>query len=158
MDDFAALFEAEAAALGHELDGHRVIGCLSGSLRPEMVEALRRCAARLRVGCITNNVRTGHGPGMADSTTKANANADVMAMFEVVVESSKVGLRKPDPRIYELACKELRVEPDRCVYLDDLGINCKPAAALGMTAIKVVTPEQALADLQAAVGFPVMDD
>lgn len=152
---FAELFEAEAAALGHRVDGRRVIGCLSGDLRPRVVEALRRCAARLRVGCITNNVRTGGGPGMADSIDRRRANAEVMALFEVVIESSRVGLRKPDPRIYELACAELGVEPEQCVYLDDLGINCKPAAALGMTAIKVVDPEQALADLEAAVGFRI---
>jgi putative hydrolase of the HAD superfamily len=80
---------------------------------------------------------------------------EVMAMFEVVIESSKVGVRKPDPRIYEMACAELGVEPPECVYLDDLGVNCKAAAALGMTAIKVITPEQALADLGEAVGFAV---
>lgn len=155
LPGFAELFEAEAAALGHRVDGHRVLACLSGALRPEMVTALRRCADRLRVGCITNNVRTGGGPGMAGTADRRRANAAVMDLFEVVVESSKVGLRKPDPRIYELACAELGVEPGQCVYLDDLGINCKPAAALGMTAIKVVTPEQALADLGEAVGFSV---
>lgn len=155
VDGFAELFEAEAAALGHRVDGRRVIGCLSGELRPPVVEALRRCAARLQVGCITNNVRTGGGPGMADTVDRQRANAEVMDLFEVVIESSEVGLRKPDPRIYQLACTELGVEPSQCVYLDDLGINCKPAAALGMTAIKVVTPGQALADLEAAVGFDV---
>jgi putative hydrolase of the HAD superfamily len=76
-----------------------------------------------------------------------------MALFDVIVESSKAGIRKPDPRIYQIACEKLGVEPNVCVYLDDLGVNCKPAAELGMKAIKVVTEAQALADLEAATGL-----
>ena len=155
VDGFITLFEAEAATHGHTVDGQRVLDCLSGDIRPEMVEALRRCRERLRVGCITNNVPTGHGPGMASSPGRAAAVDEVMELFEVVVESSKVGIRKPDPRVYTLACAKLGVRPQRCAYLDDLGINCKPAAALGMTAIKVVSSDQALAELSAAVGFPL---
>ena len=90
---------------------------------------------------------------MARTADQAAIIADIMTMFEVVVESAKVGVRKPDPRIYEMACSELKVDPSDCAYLDDLGINCKPAAALGMTAIKVVSPEQALEDLENVVGF-----
>lgn len=155
VDGFITLFEAEAATHGHTVVGQRVLDCLSGDIRPEMVEALRRCRERLRVGCITNNVPTGHGPGMASSPGRAAAVDEVMELFEVVVESSKVGIRKPDPRVYTLACAKLGVRPQRCAYLDDLGINCKPAAALGMTAIKVVSSDQALAELSAVVGFPL---
>ncbi len=75
-----------------------------------------------------------------------------MARFEHVIESSKAGVRKPDPAIYRMMCERLGVEPGECVYLDDLGINCKPAAALGMHAIKVTSGEQALADLSAVLG------
>ena len=78
----------------------------------------------------------------------------ILARFDVVVESSREGIRKPDPRIYALACERLGVTPDRCVYLDDLGINCKPAAAMGMMAIKVTGEAQALADLTAALDLP----
>jgi len=78
-----------------------------------------------------------------------------MARFDHVIESSKAGIRKPDPRIYLMMCEALSVDPAHCVYLDDLGINCKPAAALGMRAIKVVSEAQALADLEAAVGIPL---
>ena len=53
--------------------------------------------------------------------------AEVMALFDVVVESSKVGVRKPEPRFYEIACELLDVEPAECVFLDDLGVNLKPA-------------------------------
>jgi putative hydrolase of the HAD superfamily len=157
VDGFAELFESEAAALGHGVDGRRVLACLSGDLRPAMVDALRMCIdGGLRVACITNNVLTGEGPSMATSPERAAAVDEVMAMFEVVVESSKVGVRKPDPRIYQMACAQLGVEPAACVYLDDLGVNCKAAAALGMAAIKVITPEQALVDLGDAVGFSLV--
>ena len=81
--------------------------------------------------------------------------AEVMALFHVVVESSKVGVRKPDPRFYEMACELLDVKPEVCVFLDDLGINLKPAKAMGMTTIKVLNAAQAIADLEAVVGFPL---
>jgi len=95
----------------------------------------------------------GHGPGMSASAQGASRAADVMALFDKVIESSKAGVRKPDPAIYLMMCEALDVEARACVYLDDLGINCKPAAALGMTAIKVVREAQALADLEHATGL-----
>jgi putative hydrolase of the HAD superfamily len=79
----------------------------------------------------------------------------VLSLFHHVVESSKVGVRKPDPRFYEIACEWAEVEPAEVVFLDDLGVNLKPAAAMGMTTIKVLSPEQALADLEEVVGFPL---
>jgi putative hydrolase of the HAD superfamily len=91
---------------------------------------------------------------MSTTTEKAEAIAAIIARFDHVIESSKVGIRKPDPEIYRMACEALGVVPAQCVYLDDLGINCKPAAAMGMTAIKVTSGEQALADLAAALGLP----
>ena len=76
-------------------------------------------------------------------------------MFDVVIESSKVGVRKPDPRFYEIALDAVDVAPDDAVFLDDLGVNLKPARALGMTTIKVDDPAVALAELEAVVGFPL---
>ena len=153
LNEFCDLFEQEAQAFGLELSGERVLGCLSGDVRPQMVRALEILKERVTIGCITNNMKSGHGSGMSRTADQAAIIADIMTMFEVVVESAKVGVRKPDPRIYEMACSELKVDPSDCAYLDDLGINCKPAAALGMTAIKVVSPEQALEDLENVVGF-----
>jgi putative hydrolase of the HAD superfamily len=151
---FDAAFAAEARALGHEVRGADVLPLLSGDLRPAVVEALGTCKdTGLKVGCITNNVQTGHGAGMAGSAEKAAAVAQVMAMFDVVLESSKIGVRKPDPRIYAMMCDALAVAPAECVYLDDLGINCKPAAALGMAAIKVSSEAQLLRDLEAVTGI-----
>jgi len=155
LDAFDRIFAEEAEARGHRVPGRDVIGLLSGVVRPSMVEALRRCKARVKVGCITNNVSAGKGAGMSDTPEKAKEVAEIIALFDHVIESSKVGIRKPDPRIYLLACDTLGVKPEHCVYLDDLGINLKPAAALGMKTIKVLSAEQALPELEAAVGFPV---
>ena len=153
LEDFCSLFEEEAAALGLVLSGNRVLGCVSGAIRPQMVRALEVLKERVSIGCITNNMKSGHGSGMSRTPEQAEKIAEIMTMFEVVIESAKVGLRKPDPRIYQMACDELQVAAERCVYLDDLGINCKPAAALGMRAIKVVDPDEALSDLEKIVGF-----
>jgi putative hydrolase of the HAD superfamily len=154
-DRFDALFADEARAQGGELRGRDVLALLAGDIRPGMVAAIDRLKADgYRLGCITNNVPSAHGPTTSGTAVKAAAMAAVLARFEVVVESSREGLRKPDPRIYALACERLGVVPARCVYLDDLGINCKPAAAMGIAAIKVTGEAQALADLAAALGLP----
>ena len=151
---FDALFELESAELGHPLAGGAVLAVLAGSIRPAMVAALDRLAeAGLRLACITNNVPAGHGAGMARSGDSSDAYERIFARFEQVIESSKAGLRKPDPRIYTMMCDLLGVAAADCIYLDDLGINCKPAAQLGMHAIKVTSGEQALAELGAVLGL-----
>lgn len=152
--EFDALFAAEAQALGHALEGSAVLAVLSGSIRPAMVSALDTLKSEgYRLACITNNVPAGHGAGMARSGDKADAYEQVFARFEHVIESSKAGVRKPDPRIYQMMCENLGLEPAACIYLDDLGINCKPAAQLGMHAIKVTSGQQALADLSGVLGL-----
>lgn len=150
---FDAAFAGEAAALGHAVRGAEVLPLLSGYVRPRMVAALDAIRGRFRTGCITNNVPTGHGAGMSTSKDEAASIAAVLARFDHVIESSKIGIRKPDPRIYALMCEALDVEPTACLFLDDLGINLKPAKAMGMATIKVVSEEQALADLAAATGL-----
>ncbi|WP_332819798.1 HAD-IA family hydrolase [Sphingopyxis sp.] len=145
---FDALFAEEARALGHDLEGEAVLAVLAGAIRPAMVAALDTLKAEgFTIGCITNNVPSGKGSGMARSDALAAEVAAIMARFDHVVESSKVGVRKPDPRIYRMMCEALGVDAAACVYLDDLGINCKPAAQLGMHAIKVTSGEQALKEL-----------
>jgi len=141
--EFDRLFAEESAALGHRVPGGDVLALLSGDIRPEMVDLLDRVkAAGYKVACLTNNVVS---EGHADE--RSVALAKVMARFEVVVESSKVGCRKPEPRFYEIACELLDVRPDECVFLDDLGVNLKPAAAMGMATIKVLSAQQAINDL-----------
>lgn len=147
-DQFDDIFAAEARALGQQVRGADVIALLAGDIRPRMVAALDTLkAGGYKLGCITNNAPTGHGPGMTANAEKAAAIAGVMQRFDHVIESSKAGIRKPDLRIYRMMTEALGVEPAGCIYLDDLGINCKPAAALGMTAIKVNGEAQALAEL-----------
>jgi putative hydrolase of the HAD superfamily len=150
---FAAQYEAEAADAGYTVDGRAVLACLAGELRPEMVEALRRCHERLKTAMLTNNFV---GPGAAPREP-GGWETRLLDHVDVVVESSRVGLRKPDPAIYRLVCDELGVTPPEAVFLDDLGVNLKPARALGMTTIKVTDPGNAIAELERAVGFPLRD-
>jgi putative hydrolase of the HAD superfamily len=151
---FDQLFLEESTALGFPIRGRDVLPRLSGELRPRMVAALKACKqAGFKVGCITNNVVSTHSPGQNEVQQAAGAMGQVMPYFDAIIESSKAGVRKPDPKIYLMMCELLGVAPERCVYLDDLGINCKPAAQLGMTAIKVVDVDQTLAALSAATGL-----
>jgi putative hydrolase of the HAD superfamily len=151
---FDALFRAEALALGHDVRGSEVLPLLAGKVRPRMVTALDTVkAAGLRIGCITNNAQVGHGAGMAASAEQSSEVQAILARFDHVIESSKAGVRKPDPAIYRMMCDALSLEPQSCIYLDDLGINCKPAAAMGMTAIKVSGEAQALDELGGLLGM-----
>ena len=146
-------FRKEALARGHDVPGEDVLALLAGSIRAPIVEALKTCKLQVKVGCITNNVKSGKGAGMTQDEAKAKTVAEIMSLFDHVIESSKVGLRKPDPRIYALMCEALDVEPKNCIYIDDLGINLKPARAMGMTTIKALSQTQILADLAAVTGF-----
>jgi putative hydrolase of the HAD superfamily len=150
LEAFDRMFAAESRALGAEVRGRDILPLLSGDLRPEMVEALRRVKARFKTGCITNNL-----PANAIGSTGGRTLyvAEVMALFDHVIESAKIGLRKPDPRIYRMMVEKLGVDPGACVYLDDLGVNLKPAREMGMTTIKVLNGPQAIAELEAATGL-----
>ena len=149
---FAELYEAEARAGGHEIDGRAVLALLVGEIRPAMVEALRRCHDRLKTALLTNNFVLPDAPGPA---RPEGPMAELADLFDVVIESSNAGLRQPDTAIYELVCHELGVAPREAVFLDDLGVNLKPARAMGMTTIKVDQPDEALAELEQVVGFPL---
>ena len=150
VEEFCELFEAEARAAGGELSGRKVISLLSGEVRPEMVAALRNVAARYKTACLTNNVRTSTRP-----PEKQAEIDEIMRIFGVVVESSKVGVRKPEPAFYEQACAMLQIEPQQAIFLDDLGINLKPAREMGMATIKVESPGQALDALEGLLGHSV---
>jgi putative hydrolase of the HAD superfamily len=150
IEAFCELFDAEARAAGHTVDARRVLALLSGELRPAMVTAVRRCRERLITAMLTNNFVMGDG-----DVDRAREMSEVMALFHHVIESSKVGVRKPDQRFYEIACETCGVEPHEAVFLDDLGVNLKPAAAMGMTTIKVIDSDEAIKELEAAVGFPM---
>jgi len=152
-DQFDALFAAESEVLGHRVPGSAVLSLLAGEIRPEMVAMLDRVRdAGYLTACLTNNVVGGEGLDLTGDA-RAVEIAAIMERFDVIVESSKVGVRKPEPRFYEIACELLGVQPHECVFLDDLGINLKPASAMGMSTIKVATAAQAIADLSAALGW-----
>jgi putative hydrolase of the HAD superfamily len=145
LGEFAAAFEAECRAAGHEIDATVLMTRITSGFSPraEMVRAIRALRGHgLKVGALTNNWVDDRGP-----------RSDTGDLFDVIVESALVGLRKPDPAIYELACARLEVRPARTVFLDDLGANLKPARAMGMATIKVTHPSEALAELAAIVGF-----
>jgi putative hydrolase of the HAD superfamily len=153
VDTFDQLFAAESLALGAEVRGREVLPLLQGDLRPEMVEALKRIKAQFKTGCITNNLPDN---AIGSMTGRSLYVAEVMVLFDHVIESAKIGLRKPDPLIYQLMVETLKVDPKRCVYLDDLGVNLKPAREMGMTTIKVTSGAQAIAELEAATGLKLI--
>ncbi len=150
FDEFCDLFEAECGERGHQVSARDVMPLLVGELRPVMVEAVRRCHERLITACLTNNWIP-HGDRTAERVQPGLD--EVMGLFHHVVESSVVGVRKPDPRFYEMACDLAEVEPTEAVFLDDLGVNLKPARALGMITIKVEDPDVAIRGLEGVVGF-----
>jgi putative hydrolase of the HAD superfamily len=152
---FCSRLEDEARTLGHTIDARAILSGLTGQIRPDMVVAIRALRTRYRVACLTNNMPLGHGTAMARTPDLAAEIAEVLTLFAHVVESSKIGARKPEPRFYQRACELVGVAPEHCVFLDDLGINLKPARALGMTTIKVGDPAQALAELEALLGHPL---
>ena len=162
--EFDELFAQESSARGHRVPGADVLALLSGDIRPNMVAALDAViAAGFKTACLTNNMVTTNNDMVTtnDNTVttsessheRASELTAVMNRFDVIVESSKVGVRKPEPRFYEIACEMLDVTPGECVFLDDLGINLKPAAAMGMRTIKVADPVDAISQLAAITGI-----
>lgn len=143
--EFNENFAAESAALGHRVPGREVLALLHGELRPVMVKALDTLkAAGYILACLTNNVLSTNSSTPTEREVTLRA---VLGRFDAIIESSKIGVRKPEPKFYEIACSAINVEPSECVFLDDLGVNLKPAAAMGMTTIKVTSAAQALGEL-----------
>jgi len=148
MDEFYDAFGRECAAAGHRVEARALFAAMGEAAqpRPRMIAALGRLrSAGLRLAALTNNWASDEAG--AEDGTRALA-----AHFDVFVESVVEGLRKPDPRIYELVCHRLRVAPHQAIFLDDIGANLKPARAMGMTTIRVTDPDEALEQLSRAVG------
>lgn len=156
MEDFYPAFEQDCLAAGHEICARTMFEwmALESRPRPAMLAAIGRIRDNgLRVAALTNNWAGGEDekPGPSDGTR------ELSELFDVFIESSVEGMRKPDPRIYELACSRLGVVPGESVFLDDIGANLKPARRLGFTTIKVDEPGAALAELASVLGFPFDD-
>jgi putative hydrolase of the HAD superfamily len=148
LDAFYPAFDAECAAAGHPLSARAMMERIAAAAqpRPRMLAAVRAIRARgLRTAALTNNWQ-------GDGTRERDW---LGAHFDVVVESAVEGLRKPDPRIYELTLSRLGVAAREVVFLDDIGRNLKPARELGMRTIKVDEPDAALAELSGLLGFPL---
>jgi putative hydrolase of the HAD superfamily len=147
LDEFAESWAEEARALGHDLDGRLVLERLAGEIRPRMVSAIARCRrSGFKTACLTNNF-------LSEERAVSRDVARVYELFDAVLESRVLGVRKPDPRFYELACEALAVRPEESVFLDDLGVNLKPARALGIHTIKVNDPDDALDELGTLLGL-----
>ena len=161
--EFDQAFANDAAAVGFAIRGYDVLALLKGEIRPEMVHALDLVkVAGFKTACLTNNMVGGNmvgGDGLTDRPENSReADIDlIMERFDAVVESSKVGCRKPETRFYEIACELLDVAPNQCVFLDDLGINLKPAAAMGMQTIKVLGADKAINELEAILGISLRE-
>jgi putative hydrolase of the HAD superfamily len=151
LEEFHSRFEAECAAAGHPLCARTMMERIAAATRPRprMLAVIRALRARsLLTAALTNNWEGDGG---------AEPREELRALFDVLVESRAVGLRKPDPRIYRLVLERLGVTPAEAIFLDDIGRNLKPARALGIETIRVENPERALAELERALGFPLLD-
>ena len=147
LEQFDELFEIESKNLGHAVKGKNVIALLRGQIRPEMIVTLTKIKGNLIQACLTNNIQSMGDMDFEGNVSASGKHEEVMELFDFVFESSKENVRKPDPEFYIRACERGNVNPDEVVFLDDLGINLKPAKALGMKTIKVVKPQEALLEL-----------
>ena len=157
LEEFDLLFEEESNKLGHAVKGKEVIALLQGQIRPEMVNALQKIKGKLKQACLTNNIQSLKKETFEENNVSVSGkHEEIMKLFDFVIESSKVNLRKPDPAFYKLACEKAKIEPFEAVFLDDLGINLKPAKILGMKTIKVIDSIDALQELQKLIPIEVI--
>ncbi len=157
LDEFDLLFEKESKTLGYAIKGKEVIALLQGQVRPEMLNALQRIKGNLIQACLTNNIQSLKEEAFDEGNVSvAGKHDEIMGLFDFVIESSKVNLRKPDPAFYKMACEKAKIEPSEAVFLDDLGINLKPARILGMETIKVINSKDALNELQKLVPIKIL--
>lgn len=154
--EFNDLFFSESSSLGHGVYGIEVIKLLQGQLRPEMIKALKAIQGNLVQACLTNNIVSPETTLSDENVSIAGKNDEVMSLFDFVIASSEQNVRKPDPAFYHLALKEAKVDPEEAVFLDDLGINLKPAKALGMHTIKVVNSQDALKELNSLLFINIL--
>ena len=157
LEEFDLLFEEESNNLGHAVKGKEVIALLQGQIRPDMVKALQKIRGNFIQACLTNNIRSLKEEAFEEGNVSVSGKHDViMDLFDFVIESSKVNLRKPDPAFYKMACEKASIEPSEAVFLDDLGINLKPAKNLGMETIKVINSRDALQELQKLISIKIL--
>jgi putative hydrolase of the HAD superfamily len=151
--EFDEAFAAESGQLGHTVRALEVIALIYNPVRPQMVRAISRCREHFLTACLTNNV---HGGRDFEPTLQREREwRAALALFHAVIESSIAGARKPESRFYRIACETLKIDPREAVFLDDLGVNLKPAQQMGMRTIKVADPDTAIAELEGELGIPL---
>jgi putative hydrolase of the HAD superfamily len=154
---FDEAFAQEALDAGQEVRGLEVVELVYGQVRPRMVKAVQRCRGRFITACLTNNFRNREAltptANSASDAARGREWRDALTLFDQVIESSEIGVRKPEKAFFELACSHLSIEPAEAVFLDDLGTNLKPARSMGMHTIKVTDPDTALAELGTLLGM-----
>jgi len=156
LNKFDSLFEHESKELGNPVKGKEVIALLKGQIRPEMVNALNKIKGKYLQACLTNNIQSMGNLDLEGNVSASGKHEEIMNIFDFVFESSKENVRKPDPEFYLRACERGNVNPEQVVFLDDLGINLKPAKALGMSTIKVTEPNAALVELENLLEFKLI--
>ena len=157
LDEFDLLFEKESESLGYAIKGKEVIALLQGQVRPEMIKVLQNIKGNLIQACLTNNIQSFKEETFDKGNVSVSGKHDeIMKLFDFVIESSKVNLRKPDPDFYKMACEKAKIKPSEAVFLDDLGVNLKPARVLGMKTIKVISSTEALIELQKLIPVKIL--
>ncbi len=157
LDEFDLLFEKESESLGYAIKGKEVIALLQGQVRPEMIKVLQNIKGNLIQACLTNNIQSFKEETFDKGNVSVSGKHDeIMKLFDFVIESSKVNLRKPDPAFYKMACEKAKIKPSEAVFLDDLGVNLKPARVLGMKTIKVISSTEALIELQKLIPVKIL--
>lgn len=159
-EEFDRSFAEETAAAGHRIAGRDFGKLLDVEMKPAMVDAFHRVRGEgFKTGCITNNFPTMTSDGSSRDSDRARAVTEIFDAFDHVIESAKAGIRKPEPRIYEMMCEALALPAERCIFIDDLGVNLKPAKAMGMATIKApfgdVIP--AIRELENLLGVSLTD-
>ncbi len=152
LEEFDVLFKKESKSLGYEVSGGQILNLLQGEIRPEMVNALEKLKKEnFTLACLTNNFNSGDKNQSAlDDINEERTK--IMNNFDYIIESKELGIRKPDVEFYLKALEITGADPKKTIFLDDLGINLKPAKELGMTTIKVLDSDQALKELSNLVG------
>lgn len=150
-ETFAAELDAHLKACGSPATGRHFLDWFFTGFgeRREVVNVVKYLRGKTKLGAITNNV------ARDEPDERRTSGINVQSLFDVVVESAIVGVRKPEPRIYQIACEKLEIEPHEAVFLDDLGANLKGARALGMHTIKVDDTLSCLDELEEALGIPL---
>jgi putative hydrolase of the HAD superfamily len=143
---FLEEFEKEALEIGQKIDAREILQQLYGSMRENIINKIKLLSnsKKYKLICLTNVLK---GVDIFTPKERVIAVSHVMRYFDKIYESYKLNMRKPETRIYQYILNEMNIKPQETVFLDDLGMNLKPARQLGINTIKVVNPKDAINEL-----------